>query len=59
MLYNRRLWLQQSLTALTGMALSADVAAMPKFSFTPSPSVILLNSNENPYGPSPMAQKAI
>ena len=59
MLYNRRLWLQQSLTALAGLTISSNVAAIPKFPYVPSTDVILLNSNENPYGPSPMAQKAI
>lgn len=59
MLYNRRLWLQQSITALAGLVISTDVAAMPKHALAPSKGAILLNSNENPYGPSPMAQKAM
>lgn len=59
MIYNRRVWLQQSLTALAGFAISTDVAAIPTSFFAPSTGAILLNSNENPYGPSPLAQKAI
>lgn len=59
MVYNRRLWLQQSLTALAGLAISTEVAAIPTNFFAPSTGAILLNSIENPYGPSPLAQKAI
>ena len=59
MLYNRRLWLQQSMATLAGLTISTVVTAMPKPSFTSSSGAILLNSNENPYGPSPLAQKAM
>ena len=58
MLYNRRLWLQQSFTALAGLAVSSNAAAIPT-QLLPSAGAILLNSNENPYGPSPLAQKAM
>ncbi len=59
MLYNRRSWLQQSLVALAGLTITADVIGSPNHSFKSSSGTILLNSNENPYGPSPMARKAI
>ena len=59
MLYNRRLWLQQSLAALAGLAISTDATAIPAHQFSPFAATILLNSNENPYGPSPLAQKAM
>jgi histidinol-phosphate aminotransferase len=59
MLYNRRLWLQQAFTALATTAISTDVIAGATPLFSPSAGAILLNSNENPYGPSPMAQKAM
>ena len=59
MLYNRRHWLQQSLVALAGLTVSMDVAGMPTHALSSLPGAILLNSNENPYGPGPMAQKAI
>lgn len=59
MVYNRRLWLQQSLSALAATAVSSDAIGRATAAFTPPAGAILLNSNENPYGPSPMAQKAI
>jgi hypothetical protein len=59
MLYNRRLWLQQSLTALAATAFSRNIIARTTPAFSPLAGTILLNSNENPYGPSPMARKAI
>ncbi|WP_394767780.1 pyridoxal phosphate-dependent aminotransferase [Ferruginibacter sp.] len=59
MLYNRRLWMQQSLTALAATALSTNIIARTTPAFSPLKGTILLNSNENPYGPSPMARKAM
>ena len=59
MLYNRRLWLHKSLITLAGTALSTDIIARTTPAFSPSAGAILLNSNENPYGPSPLAQKAM
>ena len=59
MLYNRRLWLQQGLTALAGLAISTHVEGLPILPFYPSQGAVMLNSNENAYGPSPLAKKAI
>jgi histidinol-phosphate aminotransferase len=62
---DRRLWLKQSTLALAGLGLTPTLIARdPKKPFRDykpySPgSTILLNSNENAYGPSPMARKAI
>ena len=60
MVYDRRTWLQQSLTAIAATALSTDVIARTAQVLMPTTKgTILLNSNENPYGPSPMAQHAM
>jgi histidinol-phosphate aminotransferase len=66
MLYDRRSWLQQSLVALAGLSVPAEVFGAPVKRIIPVPGMrfptgnaILLNSNENAYGPSPMARKAI
>ena len=59
---NRRSWLKQSSLALAGLGLTPSLLAnhrsANKYHFQPG-NAILLNSNENPYGPSPMAKKAI
>ena len=63
---DRRLWLKQSTLALAGLGLTPTIFAKhhkksfhdyKKF-YSPG-STILLNSNENAYGPSPAARKAI
>jgi histidinol-phosphate aminotransferase len=59
MLYNRRRWLQQSLAAAAVLGVSSKLPAMPAPERSADGRAILLNSNENPYGPSPLAQKAI
>ncbi len=65
-LIDRRLWLKQSTLALAGLGLTPAIFAKDsKSSFQnyklryPVDSTILLNSNENAYGPSPAARKAI
>ena len=59
MLTDRRQWLKQSTLALAGLGLTQNLLAAEKIKvFAPGPS-ILLNSNENAYGPSPLARKAI
>ena len=56
---NRRAWLKQSALALAGLGLSpALLAGYTNKKYFP-PGAILLNSNENAYGPSPLARKAI
>lgn len=63
---DRRLWLKQSTLALAGLGLTPTIFAKDPNkifhehtnSFSPG-STILLNSNENAYGPSPAARKAI
>ena len=62
MQYNRRLWLQQSFMAFAGLTVGSKAsAANNQYSYASAspPGAILLNANENPYGPSRLAQKAI
>lgn len=58
---NRRMWLKQSGLALAGLTLgSKSIKALGKtLDSTPPDDIIRLTSNENPYGPSPMARKAM
>jgi histidinol-phosphate aminotransferase len=59
---NRRTWLKQSSLALAGLTLLNDsIYASPVFDAqkTLPETIIRLSSNENPYGPSPMAHKAM
>jgi histidinol-phosphate aminotransferase len=58
---NRRLWLKQSSLALAGITLAnKPLAAFNKeCASLPADDLIRLTSNENPYGPSPMARKAM
>ncbi len=62
---DRRLWLKQTTLALTGLGLTPTLfSKTPNISFTiyqphVPDNIILLNSNENAYGPSPAARKAI
>lgn len=57
---DRRDWLKQSTLALAGLGLTTNLlgAEKSRFFFLPG-NPILLNSNENAYGPSPLARKAI
>jgi histidinol-phosphate aminotransferase len=60
---NRRLWLKQAGLSLAGAALFnkfsvADTPNHEELYQAPS-NFIKLTSNENPYGPSPMARKAM
>ncbi len=58
---NRRLWLKQSSLALAGLTLApGSITALSEtFASKPPDDSIRLTSNENPYGPSPMARKAM
>jgi histidinol-phosphate aminotransferase len=63
---NRRSWLRQSTLALTAISISPslfskDFYELPQklTEFQTADNLILLNGNENPYGPSPLARKAI
>ena len=58
---NRRLWLKQSSLALAGLTLAPKTITALGETFTSKPpgDLIRLTSNENPYGPSPMARKAM
>lgn len=60
MLTDRRSWLKNNALVLAGLGLTQNLLAADKrkFSFLPG-NPILLNSNENPYGPSPLARKAM
>ncbi len=59
MLTDRRSWLKQSTLALAGLGLTPNLFAAGKNSFFVPGNAILLNSNENAYGPSPLARKAM
>jgi histidinol-phosphate aminotransferase len=56
---DRRSWLKQSSLALAGLGLSPLLTAAEEKKFFSPANPILLNSNENAYGPSSLAQKAI
>lgn len=62
---DRRIWLKQITLALTGTGISSALQAnnITPFFSSPRPykpgELLLLNSNENAYGPSPMAREAI
>ncbi|HET9055969.1 MAG TPA: histidinol-phosphate transaminase [Chitinophagaceae bacterium] len=56
---SRRQWIRQSSLALAGLGIATEVLAGGVKRFSPPAKQILLNSNENAYGPSPMARKAI
>ena len=65
---HRRAWLRQSSLAIAGLTFAGKMAAsandqryrsLPQITGTPFGGPIRLTSNENPYGPSPMARKAM
>jgi histidinol-phosphate aminotransferase len=56
---DRRDWLKRSSLALAGLGLSTQFPMYRRHPGYLPGDPILLNSNENPYGPSPMARKAI
>ena len=59
---DRRTWLRQSLLTTAGLGLSlkgiTEDACMPR-TWVPDAGIINLGANENPYGMSPLAKKAI
>lgn len=61
----RRTWLKQSSLALAGLGLGERLLAaeksfpVEKIKHPVPPGIIKLSSNENPYGPSPLARKAM
>ncbi|MEL6535117.1 MAG: histidinol-phosphate transaminase [Bacteroidota bacterium] len=60
---NRRIWLQQSALTLTGLSIAGSKPALARrvaHKVTPHlATAIRLNANENPYGPSALAQEAM
>ena len=56
---SRRQWIRQSSLAFAGLSFASELFAKEVKPFSPITKQILLNSNENAYGPSPMARKAI
>lgn len=56
---SRRQWLRQSSLALASLGFASELLARPSSIYKSGNQQILLNSNENAYGPSPMARKAI
>src|SRR4051794_33450637 len=56
---DRRTWLKQSSFALAGLGFIPTLSYADPGKFFAPTNPIWLNSNENAYGPSPFAQKAI
>jgi len=56
---DRRSWLKQSSFALAGLGLIPVLSSAEERKFFNPANPIWLNSNENAYGPSPLAQKAM
>ena len=59
---NRRLWLKQTSLAFAGLSLAPlrnFALHAPQVPGKLNNDLILLSSNENPYGPSPLARKAM
>jgi histidinol-phosphate aminotransferase len=58
---HRRAWLRQSSLAIAGLTLAGKVSATGNHTAFRSPveGPVRLTSNENPYGPSPLARKAM
>ena len=56
---NRRTWLKQSSFALASLGFVPTFSYADEKKFFDPAKPIWLNSNENAYGPSPFAQKAI
>ena len=55
---SRRQWLKNTSVALTGISLAPAIFATEKERYRAA-GIILLNGNENAYGPSPAARKAM
>jgi histidinol-phosphate aminotransferase len=55
---NRRFWLKQASLAIAGLSVAGKGFTLDK-PYSPPGGKIILSSNENPYGPSPMARKAM
>ena len=55
---NRRNWLKQTSLAIAGLSIGSSAFSLEK-KYPGPPNSIRLNANENPYGPSPMARKAM
>ena len=56
---DRRNWLKQTALFLGAIGMNTDLFATQKRTAGSLTGKILLNSNENPYGPSPLAKQAI
>lgn len=56
---NRRNWFKQSALLFGALTVDAGLFATEKNIYRPADGKILLNSNENAYGPSPLARQAI
>ncbi|MGC4034805.1 MAG: histidinol-phosphate transaminase [Chitinophagaceae bacterium] len=56
---DRRNWIKQTTMLVGAIGLGDNLFAKQKNIFKPESNQILLNSNENPYGPSPLARQAI
>lgn len=56
---SRRHWLKQASLTAAALGLGRSLQALPATHEVPAGSMILLNSNENPFGPSPSVIKAM
>lgn len=55
---DRRIWLKQTALAIGGLSIAPHLTAR-EYDFQKPPGIIRLHANENPYGPSPLARKAM
>lgn len=55
---DRRIWLKQAALFIGSTAIGSKLIAN-EYDFQSPPDLIRINANENPYGPSPMARKAM
>jgi histidinol-phosphate aminotransferase len=56
---NRRQWIRQTTVTLGGLAIAPHLMAGSRTIERPVSTIIRLNANENPYGPSSLASKAM
>ncbi len=56
--FDRRVWIKQAAFAIGGIAVAPQLMARD-YHFQKPSSIIRLHANENPYGPSPLARKAM